>query len=184
MNTLPKWGAFLKAILAGKESVDALTSTYGKPLAAIESDLQRYTAGNNFSAAIYDAKLEKVEEKYPAQPAPAFDLKLVLLDIAAGNTKEQTQRELEKLAEEQPGRPEPYVQMGYLAWGSGKPAGGEVSERFEKAYALGGRSPRMLWDYGRIIAASKPGESVNVLTELWTLEPDVAISGLSWPERS
>src|SRR5271170_6500263 len=62
-NYRPKWGAFLTAILTGKESVDALTSTYGKPLAVIEKDLQLYVSGTSFAAGLFDAKLTKSEEK-------------------------------------------------------------------------------------------------------------------------
>ena len=62
--------------------------------------------------------------------------------------------------------------MGYLAWGSGKPATDEVRAQFAKAYSLGGRSPRMLWDYGRIISGTKPADAVGVLTELSGLEPE------------
>jgi hypothetical protein len=97
---------------------------------------------------------------------------LMLLDIAMRNSPQQTEKELEQLAAEQPTRPEPYVQMGYLEWGTGKPATDQVRELFAKAYALGGRSPRMLWDYGRIIAGAKPADAVGVLTELSALEPD------------
>jgi len=167
----PKWADFLKAVIAGKESADALATTYGKPLAAIERDLQLYTTRDSFRAALFDTKLEKIDEKYPAEPAPAFDVRLMLLDINTVNSKEQTRMELEKLAMDDPSRPEPYVQLGYLAWGAGKPADEEVRGDFEKAYSLGGRSPRMLWDYGRIIVRQKPAKAVQVLTQLSDLEP-------------
>jgi tetratricopeptide (TPR) repeat protein len=168
----PKWRDFVKAIVGGKSSTDALTSTYGKSITAIEEDLQLYVQGRNFRTLIYDAKLEQIEQKYAAEPAPAFDVKLMLLDIVSGNTREQTEQELGRLAAEEPSRPEPYVQLGYLAWGAGKRAGPEVREQFEKAYSLGGRSPRMLWDYGRIMVANRPADAARVLTELSALEPE------------
>ncbi len=168
----PKWRDALKEIIAGKDSAEVLTSVYGKPIAAIEKDLKSYLQSTSFSAGVFDAKLENIKEKYTAEPAPPFDVKLMLLDIAAGSTPEQTQKQLEQLAAEQPARPEPYVQMGYLEWGFGKPATDQVRELFAKAYALGGRSPRMLWDYGRMITPTKPADAVSVLTELSDLEPD------------
>lgn len=145
----PKWRDALRGIIAGKDSAEVLASVYGKPVAAIDQDLQRYIRSSSFSAGIFDAKLENINQKFAAQLAPDFDVKLMLLEIASGKTQEQTGKELEQLAAEQPSRPEPWVQMGYLEWGSGKPAGAQVRADFEKAYQLGGRSPRMLWDYGR-----------------------------------
>ena len=172
----PKWGEFVKAIITGKDSAEALTSTYAKPLAAIDRDLQLHARSRTFGALTADATLPTIAKNYPVEPAPSFEVKLMLLDITTGNTfaatKEQIRQQLETLATEQPSRPEPYVQLGYLAWGPGQPAGDEVRDRFAKAYALGGRSPRMLWDYGRMIVASHPADAVRVLTELSALEPE------------
>jgi tetratricopeptide (TPR) repeat protein len=165
-----KWRQFALAILNGKDSVDALAATYGKPLEAIEEDLRYYVRGNRFPAGTFDGQLEKIDQQFSPEPAPAFDVKLVLLDLAGRIGKErETQEQLEKLSAEEPSRPEPYVQLGYIAWRRGKSA--EAKEQFEKAFALGGRSTEMLWDYGRMIETSRPAEAVRVLSELTALEP-------------
>lgn len=167
----PKWAEFARAMIQGKDSAEALPAIYGKSIEAIGQDLQLYAQKRVFAAGIFDAKLEKIQTQYPAAPAPAFDLRLTLLEITAGNSREQTRQQIQALATEEPSRPEPHEQLGYLLWGSGLPAGAEVRDEFAKAYELGGRSPRMLWDYGRMILSSKPDEAVQVLGELSRREP-------------
>jgi hypothetical protein len=167
----PKWGDFVKAILQGKSSADALTSTYGRPVAQVEQDLRGYTRQPTYLAGTFDAKLEKIQQQYPASPAPEFDLKLMLLEIAVGNTKEQHEAQLRSLAAQDPSRPEPHVQLAYLIWGSGE-SSTQVRDLFAKAYSLGGRSPRMLWDYGRLILNAQPSDAVRIFEELSALEPE------------
>jgi cytochrome c-type biogenesis protein CcmH/NrfG len=54
------------------------------------------------------------------------------------------------------------LQQGHAAAGA---------ECFEKAFALGGRGPRMLWDYGQMLLASRPKDAVRVFNELVAIEP-------------
>jgi hypothetical protein len=167
----PQWSRFVRAILDGQDSADALTATYGKPLAAIEADLQNYVRGNRFLAGTFDGKLETINLQFSAETAPAFDVKLMLLDLAGRPGMEgEAQLQLEKLSAEEPSRPEPYVQLGYLAWRRGGNI--EAEKQFEKAFALGSRSTKMLWDCGQMIESNRPAEAVRVLSELTGLEPN------------
>lgn len=166
----PKWKEFAAAVIKGRDAAEALSQIYGKPLAAIDQDLQYYIRGSRFLAGTFDARLEKVNQTFPAEPAPMFDVKLMLLDLSERRGKEQeTEEQIEKLSAEQPSRPEPYAQLGYLAWR--RSGSGEAQKQFAKAFELGGRSARMLWDYGRMIESSRPDEAVRVLNELTALEP-------------
>ncbi len=166
----PKWREFVRAILDGKGSAEALTATYGKPLEAIEDDLSYYVRRRLFLAGTFDGQLEKVNQQFAPESAPAFDVKLMLLELAGRPGKEQeAEQQLQKLSAEEPSRPEPYLQLGYLAWRRGGNA--EAQEQFEKAFGLGGRSTKMLWDYGRMIESSHPADAVRVLNELTALEP-------------
>jgi tetratricopeptide (TPR) repeat protein len=166
----PKWKEFAAAVIKGRDAAEALSEIYGKPLAAIDQDLQYYIRGTRFLAGTFDARLEKVNQTFPAEPAPMFDVKLMLLDLSERSGKEQeTEAQIEKLSAEQPSRPEPYAQLGYLAWR--RSGTGEAQKQFAKAFELGGRGTRMLWDYGRMIESSRPEEAVKVLNELTALEP-------------
>src|SRR5665213_959561 len=77
-----KFSQFMGAVQKGTDSVTALEKTYGKPIATIEKDLQGYIVGNQFYARLFPAKLANSKEKFAAAPAPMFDVKLALADLA------------------------------------------------------------------------------------------------------
>lgn len=87
-------------------------------------------------------------------------------------------QELSALAAEQPERPEPHALLGYLAWRAaepGKPLSppvrAEVEKEFGAAFALGDRSPALLWDYGRLVETSHPKDAADALQRLLMVEP-------------
>ena len=47
-----------------------------------------------------------------------------------------------------------------------------AAKHFGAAFDLGERSPRMLWDYGRLAESSDPGKSAQALAELLKLQPN------------
>jgi hypothetical protein len=166
----PRFADLLAAIAVGRDSAEALTSVYGKPLAAIEKDLQDYLRGNRFRAMVFASGMQIDDVTAAPEPAPAFDVRLILAELAQRSGRD-VGAELEALAAEQPSRPEPHVQLGYLLWQGGEDPP-EVQREFAKAYALGDRSPKLLWDYGRMIEASQPKESSEVFRQLQALQPD------------
>jgi Flp pilus assembly protein TadD len=166
----PHSDAFMRAMLQGKDSVEALTAACGKPLAAIEKDLQAYLRGNRFHALVFPTKLDQSKVQAAAEPAPMFEVRMLLVDLTdrPGNTA-ATREQLERLAREAPSQPEPHTQLGYLLWRGGDNAQAETE--FEKSYSLGGRSARMLWDYGRMIEVKNPKKAIQVLQDLLDQEP-------------
>lgn len=167
----PKWEQFMLAMVKGEESVQALTSTYGKPLGEIQRDLQDYLHGDRFRALIVNTKLEKENLELAPQPVPDLDLKVVLLDLADQPGKEeQTLKTLQDLVAEQPNRPEPYAELGNITWRRGNSA--EAEKDFAKAYALGDRSPNLLWDYGRLAESPDPKNAAVALKQLLDAEPE------------
>jgi predicted Zn-dependent protease len=106
------------------------------------------------------------------EPAPAFEVRLMLAELAQRRGQD-LKTELEALAAEQPNRPEPHVLYGYLLWrgGENRP---EAEREFAAAFASGDRSPKMLWDYGRMIETTQPQESAEVFRQLLALQPDRA----------
>jgi Tfp pilus assembly protein PilF len=166
----PRFSKFMQAVEHGEDSVSALTATYGKPLGDIEKDLKSYLHGDRFNGVLFDKKLQKVEVNEKPEIPSDFDVQLALLDLTNRPGKEkETQQELEKLMAQEPSRPEPYVEMGYLDWREGR--SGDAEQQFAKAFSLGDRSPRMLWDFGRMAEARDPANASLALQEVVNAQP-------------
>jgi len=166
----PKFAAFLTAVASGKSSAEAMQSVYGKSLAVFETELRGYIGQGAFNHLVGKIEIDRTKKEVASQPATPFDVKLALTDIdGRPNAAAERRRVLEELKIESPKRPEPWVGLAYLDWHDGKSA--QAAEGFAKAYELGARSNRMLWDYGRITQSAKPLESTKILKELAALEP-------------
>ncbi|HEY1754650.1 MAG TPA: tetratricopeptide repeat protein [Bryobacteraceae bacterium] len=170
----PRFADLLIAIAVGKDSAEALTSVYGKPVEAIEKDLQVYLRGTRFRAMVLAAGMQTGDVSAAPQPASGFDVRLILAELTQRHAPDDpgAKQQWEALAAEQPNRPEPHVQLGYLLWRSNPQAQSEVQKEFARAFALGDRSPKMMWDYGRMIEGSQPRESAEAFRQLLAMEPD------------
>lgn len=167
----PKFSALLTAIANGSPSAMALEQTYGKPLAAIEKDLQAYLRGDRFKEVVIPAKLTGEKTPLPAEPAAPFDVKLALADLANQPGKQSdTEERFKELTLDDPKRPEPWAGLAYLAWGRGRME--DTEQNFAKAYSLGARSERLLWDYGRLAEREHPQEAIQALNDLLKLQPE------------
>jgi tetratricopeptide (TPR) repeat protein len=166
----PKVQEFLSTVQSGVDSPAALEKVYGKTVAAVEKDLQSYYRGNQFFGRLYPVKLATSREAFPASSAPLFDVKLALADLTNRHGSESSIRKVfEDLAREDPRRPEPWASLGYLAWRDNQIS--DAVEDFGKAYELGNHSSKLLWDYGRLAEREHSADAVNVLNELFKLEP-------------
>jgi Flp pilus assembly protein TadD len=167
----PKYSEFLKILLSEPDSAAALEKAYGKPIAEIEKDLQSYFRGNQFYGRLFPVKLVTSTEKFPATPAPEFDVRLALADLTNRQGKEaETRKILEELANADPKRPEPWASLGYLAWRDNQVP--DAVEAFGKAYNLGNRSAKFLWDFGRLAERERRETAVAALTDLLELESE------------
>lgn len=165
----PGFGKFLDEIQKGTPSQKAIEGVWGKPLEAVEKDLQAYLRGDRFIAKVFPVKLQN-GEKVAAEPAVMFDVKLALLDLSNRHGKEsEAKAQLRDLIGEDPKRPEPYVALGYLAARAGEEA--EAVESFGKAVELGSRNPQLLWDFGRMAARAKPTQAMGALQTLLADQP-------------
>ncbi len=164
-----KFTQLMVTISNGTPSADALEQTYGKPLSRIEADLQSYLRGSKFQGVLIPAKLEKMSDELKAEPADDFDVALLLAQISERPGKEDAARSaLEALVKRDPKRSEPYLDLGYLDWRQNQTDA--ARENFAKAYDLGSRSPRMMWDYGRMAESKDSPKSIAVLGELLKLD--------------
>jgi Flp pilus assembly protein TadD len=167
----PKSSEFIAAIQEGVPAATAFERVYSKSITQVDKELQAYLRGDRFRAALVPAKLEKVKAELPAEPAPELELNLVLADLTnrRGNEAE-TERRLTKLAGQNPQRAEPAAGLAYLSWYRGNLD--EAEKHFAKAFELGDRNPRLLWDYGRIARRSHPEEALKALEALSLAQPD------------
>jgi hypothetical protein len=165
----PKFAQVLLAISGGTRSVDALEQAYGKPLKGIESDLLMYLRGGRFQGVLIPAKLEKMDDELKPEPARPFQVALLLAEVTDRPGREtETRAALEALIAQNPNRPEPYVDLAYLERRQRQSS--EAYEHFARAFELGSRDPRMLWDYGRLAASSDLSKSIQALGELLKLD--------------
>jgi tetratricopeptide (TPR) repeat protein len=162
----PKFSELMRVIAGGKDSAEALTEVYGRPLDRIERDLQQYLRGTSFQGALFPAKLERKVEDAVSEPVGDFEAALMLSDLSKEPEREKA---LLRLAEQDAARPEPYRGLGELAWRRGKTE--EAVELFAKAYARGDRDSKLLWDYGRLLERHNGGEAAKILTELLAKDP-------------
>jgi hypothetical protein len=166
-----KTNDLMAALHSGQPSQAALERIYSRTLAQIDKDLQAYIRSDTFRAALVPARLDKSKEAIPAEAAAEFDVELALADLMNRPGKEKEVRErLERLANENGGRPEPWAGLAYLAWRQGRTE--EARQNFDKAYALGDREPRLLWDYGRLAEGANLPRAEEVLGALAEQSPD------------
>ena len=161
----PKFSQLLRSISQGEESAEALLNVYGRPVKQIEKDLQAYMRGSSFQGALVAAKLEKASAEIPAESMADFDVGLMFADLMYRRGKEAAQQAaLERLAQQDPKRPEPYRGLGYLALRTGRRE--EATQEFGKAFECGDRDTKLLWNYGRLLERNHEKEAIRVLSEL------------------
>jgi len=165
----PKFTTFLTAVSSGTPSVDAIQQVYGKSLSVFESELRGYIGQGAFNHLVGKIEIDKSKKDVAVEGASPFDVKIALTDIDPHGTPAAKRRVLETLKMENPKRPEPWEGLAYLDWEDSKTS--EAIEEFSMAYALGSRSNRLLWDFGRLAQSSKPLESVQALKDLAKQEP-------------
>ena len=165
-----KYAEFLRAVQSGTDSAAALEKVYGKSVSTIEKDLQFYIRGFQFYGRLFPVKLASAKDNFPATPAPMFDVRLALADLTNRPDKEEETRGGIGDRRGDPKRPEPWAGLGNLAWRRGQtPA---AVEAFGKAYELGDRDGRFLWDFGRLAERDHPDAALSALMDLFKQEPD------------
>ena len=165
------FSAVVRALRNGTPSVDALSNTYNKPLGEIERDLIVYLRGGRFQGALFPIKVEKSTDQIPTETAPSMDVKLTLADLIGEPGREsEVEKRLTELIAEDPQRPEPLVAYGYLDLRRRNYE--NARKDFQKAFELGSRNTRMLWDYGRTAAGENRPEAMRAFSRLLEDEPD------------
>ena len=141
----------VSALARGQDAADAFPAVYGKNLGQVEKDLRLYLKSNRFTGALFDAKLEKLDDKPAVQTATELESGLVLANLMAQTSKRDKAREMyEALARQYPDVPEVPAARGYLetyigGWDAAEP-------HFARAAELGSTNAKLLYDYASILS--------------------------------
>jgi len=166
----PKFWDFVHAVNSGTPSVKALEATYGVPLSALEAELRSYVSADSFNMLRIRLSLGETES-IQSEPADPLDVREAQAEIIMGldGRQDEARGLFEALAREDGKRPEPWANLGYLAWRGGKAA--EAQADFDKAFALGSRSSRLLLDLAQMEYNDRPANAAAALTRLLEVEP-------------
>ena len=167
----PKFWAVVQAINKGTPSVQALETVYGVPFAELEAALKSYVRGDNFYKMKVKIKLDATE-KLTGQPADLFDVHEVQAELMMGlrDRQDEARTRLEELTRDDAKRPEPWGNLGYLAWRDDKPE--EAAKYFAKAFELGSRNPKLLLNFAQLAQHDNPDGAAAALAALLELEPN------------
>jgi tetratricopeptide (TPR) repeat protein len=161
---------FVKAIMAGLDTEGAMMKAYSRTMKRMDSEVQAYIRQDVFQAVLLPLKLARIEENLPAEPASRFDVRMTLAELSEHPGREKdVAAMLQELVEEFPEQHEVHTALGYAEWRQGRADRARV--HFARAYDLGGRSPRFLWDYGRLVKGDNAGRGIAALSALLDLEP-------------
>ncbi len=165
-----KFWQFVQAVQDGTPSVQALEKIYGMPFARIEKELKEYVNGDSFKKLVVKITLDDTE-KLKGQPADLFEVREAQAELLMGLPGKQAEARtrFEELTREDAKRNEPWANLGYLSWRDGKNA--DAVANFSKAFELGNRSPRLLWDFARLAQVDKPDLTISALKVLLEMEP-------------
>ncbi len=167
----PGFAQAFRSIAEGTPSAQALEKVYGKPMSQIEKDLVLYLRGERFQGVLFPVKLEKTSADLNAEPADAYDVKLLLAEVKDMPSNDAESRQtLDELIAKNPKRSEAYVAIGYLDWRQGRE--GAARKHFAKAFDLGNRNAQLLWDFGRMEETSDAAKSMEAFRELLKQDPE------------
>jgi len=159
------------AVDKGAPSASALESAYGMPLAQLESNLRWYVSGDHFNLLRVSIPLPQVD-KVAGHPADMFEVRTLQAELLVGlkGQHDEARQRLEELVHEDPARPGPWADLGYLAWHDGHVD--EAAEKFGRAFDLGDRNPRLIMDLAHAFQGTKPARSMEALRALLAGRPD------------
>jgi hypothetical protein len=133
----------------GIPAAEAFPKACGKSLDAVQADLQRYIASNQFFAALFDTKLEKAAEKPDVTVVPPLESRIVLAQILALIRKPgEARAAFETLARDYPKSWEVEAGLARFCWLERKED--EALRHFARAAELGSTDPEIYFDYGRL----------------------------------
>ncbi len=167
-----KAGTVLSAIAVGTKSGEALTKTYGRPLAAIEGDLKKYLARFRLPSTLEDVPGLAHDMKITSGPANDIDVDVTLASLLGWRPGREDQARVAMVALEARA-----PQSLLLAEARGLleiyTAHCDAARTYlEKAVTLGSANAAVLRAYAAIVGASDPERRTALLDKAAAIAPD------------
>jgi tetratricopeptide (TPR) repeat protein len=168
----PKFDRLLDAIGRGDPSVQALEEVYGKPVEAIQKDLQAYVHGEHFSEGVIHARIGKPDVQPVVVPKDPLDIAVLMAGIQShGPHRDQAIGTLENLAKNNPGRSAPLDSLAWLYLTSPNPQ--MAMQPFRQAFESGTRDANLCFTYAVRLRTSIPeAEYLAVLRRTTAIDPE------------
>jgi len=143
----PNVHTFMEAVGRGDDARAALPAAFGKPLAAVQSDLEGYIRKQTYTYFTTPYKEPTISDKAPVRPADGFEAGLVTANLLAANSAKAAEAraafdELSRLKPQDVGLLEARANFELRAGNTDA-----ARALFEQAIALGSTSPAAYLDY-------------------------------------
>jgi tetratricopeptide (TPR) repeat protein len=171
----PHFLVFWKAVTSGQPSAPSLQQAFGKSVAEVQKDLQRYIQNGPTRQLLASVQLDKHAADPDVAPVSAWDADVALVEIQASSRQqaEAARTTLERLISEQPQRPEAPAILAELALR--EEHRDEAIRLFAKATELGSTNPEMYFRYAMLLWNRPRGADdalVKALQKAVELKPD------------
>lgn len=168
------FSSFLLAIGNGMNASEALQKVYGKTIPEVGKSVEAYVRQTSLKAAVYDIPLRPAD--LHAQVSEPSDLQagLILANLLAARkeTRDEAQRRLTVLAQQNAQNAEMEESLGYLAWQEENLP--EARKHFSLAVERGSKNDRMIYDLAGLEqnSSAPPQTVVALLQRVLVLKPD------------
>lgn len=165
-------GRFLSAVASGTPAAAALESAYGRPLAAVASDLSGYIRRDRYQYFLVSYTKPQSALQAPVREADAFEAGLALANVLAARTGAEAGAEaaFETLARERPDDLTLAESRAWFEYRRGRRD--EARVHMAKAVALGSRRAELYRDYAQIARVDDLETAERLLTAGMALAPD------------
>jgi tetratricopeptide (TPR) repeat protein len=168
------FGELIKRIRPDASQDAVFREVYGKSLAEVRVDLDRYMRGDRFNQAVADVKLEKSAESPEVRPATELESGMALAELLAVTRKRgEASAAYASLAKQYPKEAEVEVAMAKLGWMHGDRD--EMKLHFARAIELGTKNAKVYYDYAMMLRESGAAEPEvsGMLRRALDLQPDL-----------
>jgi tetratricopeptide (TPR) repeat protein len=169
-----RFETLLDAIGRGEPSDKALERVYGKPIEAIQADLQTYVRGSHFFEGVIHAKMERLDIQPEVEARDPVDIAVLLAGIEArGPQHDDAVATLEKLAKDNPGKTSPLEALAWIYLTGPHPQ--FAIAPFQQAVAAGTRDAVLCFSYAVKLRASIPDyDYVAALRRVAEIDPQMS----------